>query len=141
MRQVWDIFCVVVDNYGDIGVTWRLARQLVAEHSVQVRLWVDDLSAFARLCPQADAQASTQQQAGVEIRHWPVQWQPVAVADVVIEAFACQLPEPYLADMQASARKPLWLNLEYLSAEDWVGGCHALPSLQGGGLQKFFYFP
>ena len=141
MRQVWDIFCVVVDNYGDIGVTWRLARQLVAEHNVQVRLWVDDLSAFVRLCPQADAQASAQQQAGVEIRHWPAQWQPVAVADVVIEAFACQLPAPYLADMQASVRKPLWLNLEYLSAEDWVGGCHALPSLQGGGLQKFFYFP
>lgn len=141
MRQRWDIFCVVVDNYGDIGVTWRLARQLVAEHKVQVRLWVDDLSAFVRLCPQADAQADVQQQAGVEVRLWPAHWQPVAVADVVIEAFACQLPAPYLADMQACVRKPLWLNLEYLSAEDWVGGCHALPSLQGGGLQKFFYFP
>jgi uncharacterized repeat protein (TIGR03837 family) len=141
MRHAWDIFCTVVDNYGDIGVTWRLARQLVGEHKVQVRLWVDDLAAFVRLCPQADVQCDRQQLAGVEVCRWPAQWQPVAVADVVIEAFACQLPERYLADMQARARKPLWLNLEYLSAESWVAGCHGLPSLQSGGLQKFFYFP
>lgn len=75
------------------------------------------------------------------MRQWSVDWQPVAVAEVVIEAFACALPAQYLADMQAATRKPLWLNLEYLSAEDWVGGCHALPSLQSGGLQKFFFFP
>ena len=54
----WDIFCCVVDNFGDIGVTWRLARQLkregnIAAHGneVQVRLWVDDLASFARICP------------------------------------------------------------------------------------------
>ncbi|MGH8355539.1 MAG: elongation factor P maturation arginine rhamnosyltransferase EarP, partial [Pseudomonas sp.] len=41
----------------------------------------------------------------------------------------------------ARARKVLWLNLEYLSAEDWIGGCHGLPSLQPSGLQKFFFFP
>ena len=49
-----DIFCQVVDNYGDIGVCWRLARQLVAEHGYRVRLWVDDLPSFSRLCPQLD---------------------------------------------------------------------------------------
>ncbi len=38
-----DIFCAVVDNYGDIGVCWRLARQLAHEHGMTVRLWVDDL--------------------------------------------------------------------------------------------------
>ncbi|MBF7729245.1 elongation factor P maturation arginine rhamnosyltransferase EarP [Pseudomonas sp. N040] len=141
MRQAWDIFCTVVDNYGDIGVTWRLARQLVAEHDLQVRLWVDQLAAFVRLCPGADPHAARQFCSGVEVCQWPAVWQPVAVADVVLEAFACSLPAPYLAAMQARARKPLWLNLEYLSAEDWVAGCHALPSLQSGGLQKFFYFP
>ena len=36
------IFCAIVDNFGDIGVCWRLARQLVAEHDVDVTLWVDD---------------------------------------------------------------------------------------------------
>ena len=137
----WDIFCAVVDNYGDIGVTWRLARQLVAEHGLAVRLWVDDLTAFAHLCPTLDLQLAVQQQAGVEVRHWPRAWQPVEVPDVVIEAFACNLPDQYVGAMASCERRPLWLNLEYLSAEDWVAGCHGLPSPQPGGLQKFFFFP
>lgn len=141
MGKRWDIFCSVVDNYGDIGVTWRLARQLVAEHGVAVRLWVDELAAFQRLCPQADVRAARQWHAGVEICHWRAQWQAVEPGDVVIEAFACHLPAAFEAAMAAQVRKPLWLNLEYLSAEDWVGGCHGLPSPQGNGLQKFFFFP
>lgn len=141
MKATWDIFCSVVDNYGDIGVTWRLARQLVAEHGLAVRLWVDDLGAFVRLCPQADAQAQRQTQQGVEICLWRAEWQAVEPADVVIEAFACELPAAHIAAMAARKQKPLWLNLEYLSAEDWVEGCHGLPSLQSNGLSKFFFFP
>ena len=141
MGKRWDIFCSVVDNYGDIGVTWRLARQLVAEHGVAVRLWVDELAAFQRLCPQADVRAASQWHTGVEVCHWRSEWQAVEPGDVVIEAFACHLPAAFEAAMAARARKPLWLNLEYLSAEDWVGGCHGLPSPQGSGLQKFFFFP
>ena len=137
----WDIFCCVVDNYGDIGVTWRLARQLVAEQGATVRLWVDDLAALARICPQADAGASCQRLSGVEVRRWVPAWQAVEPADVVIEAFACELPDDYVAGMSARARPVLWLNLEYLSAESWVEGCHGLPSMQGNGLQKFFFFP
>ncbi|MDT4795801.1 hypothetical protein FQZ97_283740 [compost metagenome] len=138
MKATWDIFCSVVDNYGDIGVTWRLARQLVAEHGQSVRLWVDDLQAFVRLCPEAVATAGRQWQRGVEVRAWRQQWEGVAPGQVVVEAFACHLPAAYVASM---TDKVLWLNLEYLSAEDWVGGCHGLPSLQAGGLAKYFFFP
>ncbi|MBC9251291.1 hypothetical protein A9179_13530 [Pseudomonas alcaligenes] len=141
MAAHWDIFCSVVDNYGDIGVTWRLARQLVAEQGLAVRLWVDEPAAFARLCPQADASAACQLQQGVEVRLWPRDWLAVEPGAVVIEAFACQLPAAFITAMSACARKPLWLNLEYLSAEDWVAGCHGLPSPQGNGLHKFFFFP
>lgn len=137
----WDIFCSVVDNFGDIGVTWRLARQLVAEHGLQVRLWVDDVGAFARICPQASADAPQQFQQGVEVCRWDAQWRPVAPGEVVIEAFACQLPTAYVDAIGKSTRRILWLNLEYLSAEDWVSGCHGLPSLQSGGVQKYFFFP
>ncbi len=66
----WDIFCSVVDNYGDIGVTWRLARQLVAEHGQQVRLWVDEPRAFVPLCPGADPLAARQWQQDVEVCRW-----------------------------------------------------------------------
>ncbi|WP_407291304.1 elongation factor P maturation arginine rhamnosyltransferase EarP [Stutzerimonas zhaodongensis] len=141
VKASWDIFCVVVDNYGDIGVTWRLARQLVAEHRQAVRLWVDDLKTFAQLCPGASATAAQQWHEGVDVRHWSPEWPGAEPADVVIEAFACQLPDAYIKAMAASARRILWLNLEYLSAEDWVVGCHALPSMQPDGLHKYFFFP
>jgi uncharacterized repeat protein (TIGR03837 family) len=141
MRVTWDIFCSVVDNYGDIGVTWRLARQLAGEHDVTVRLWLDDLGAFTRLCPQADRHLTQQSLHGVEVLQWPLPCQPVEPADVVIEAFACELPAVYVTAMAARPQKVLWLNLEYLSAEGWVEGCHGLPSLQSNGLQKFFFFP
>ncbi|MGQ7958287.1 elongation factor P maturation arginine rhamnosyltransferase EarP [Pseudomonas sp. SP16.1] len=137
----WDIFCSVVDNYGDIGVTWRLARQLAGEHGHAVRLWVDELAAFVRLCPEASATAERQQLSGVELCRWPTIWPAVEPAEVVIEAFACHLPPAYIEAMAASTARRLWLNLEYLSAEDWVAGCHGLPSPQAGGLRKFFFFP
>jgi uncharacterized repeat protein (TIGR03837 family) len=141
MKASWDIFCTVVDNFGDVGVTFRLARQLVAEHDVDVRLWIDDLSAFARLSPGADPCADEQSCDGVRICHWPKDWRPVELPAVVIEAFACRLPAAYIQAMHASEKRPLWFNLEYLSAEDWVPGCHGLPSIQSNGLRKYFFFP
>lgn len=141
MKTRWDIFCTVVDNFGDIGVTWRLARQLVAEHSLTVRLWVDDLRAFERLCPDIDVAAAQQWQEGVDVRHWPADWLPTDAADVVIAAFACQLPSAYMDAMAARDPRPLWMNLDYLSAEDWVIGCHGLPSVKYQSVQKYFFFP
>lgn len=46
-----DIFCTIIDNFGDIGVCWRLAKQLQQEYQLTVRLWVDDLASFAKLEP------------------------------------------------------------------------------------------
>ncbi|MBT1266703.1 elongation factor P maturation arginine rhamnosyltransferase EarP [Pseudomonas sp. VS38] len=141
MKARWDIFCSVVDNYGDIGVTWRLARQLVAEQGCAVRLWVDDLRAFERMCPEIDVQVHQQWQEGVDVRYWPSDWPATDAADVVIAAFACQLPPGYMEAMAARDRTPLWMNLDYLSAEDWVVGCHGLPSVKFKGVQKYFFFP
>jgi len=129
----WDIFCRVVDNFGDIGVCWRLARQLSAEYGLQVGLWVDDLSALHKLNPSKDF-------AGVEVRHWPDDFPEVIPADVVIEAFACELPASYLAAMVN--KPPLWINLEYLTAELWAAEAHGLPSPHPTlPLTKFFFFP
>ena len=141
MKARWDIFCSVVDNYGDIGVTWRLARQLVAEHACDVCLWVDDLRAFERICSEIDVRHALHWQEGVEVRHWPTEWVKVPAADVVIAAFACQLPPDYMEAMAERERAPLWMNLDYLSAEEWVVGCHRLPSVKFKGVQKYFFFP
>lgn len=140
--RTWDIFCAVVDNYGDIGVCWRLARQLAAEHGAEVRLWVDDPASLARIWPAVSATAENQRVAGVTVWRWREPFAAVEPAEVVIEAFACELPPAFVAAMAAQARPPLWLNLEYLSAEDWVAGCHGLPSPQPGhSLVKYFFFP
>lgn len=139
----WDIFCTVVDNFGDIGVCWRLARQLVAEHGLAVRLWVDDLASFSRMAPQLDPLADVQLAAGVDVHRWRADFaDDVLPADVVVEAFACALPEPYVAAMAAQARQPVWINLEYLSAEPWVAGCHGTASPHPRlSLTKHFFFP
>ncbi len=134
-----DIFCNVIDNYGDIGVCWRLARQLANEHGLAVRLWIDNLNSFTKLCPEADVKLDQQWLRGVEVRHWQDTFSEVQPADLVIEAFACQLPESYIAAMSATT---VWINLEYLSAESWVAGCHGLPSPHADrSLTKYFFFP
>jgi uncharacterized repeat protein (TIGR03837 family) len=140
--MTWDIFCSVIDNFGDIGVTWRLARQLAVEHGVPVRLWVDDLAAFHRIRPEIDPRRDTQTLAGVEVRHWTSPLPDVTPGQVVIEALACDLPEEFVARMAGRNPKPVWLNLEYLTAEDWAGGVHGLPSPHPRlPLSKFFFMP
>lgn len=142
MPRSCDIFCNVVDNYGDIGVCWRLARQLAHEHGLAVRLWVDDLETLAKLCPEADAARDVQHCRRVEVRRWAEPFPPAQPADLVIEAFACKLPQGYLEAMAAQERKPVWINLEYLSAESWIEGCHGLPSPHPTlPLTRYFFFP
>ena len=142
VRARWDIFCQVVDNFGDIGVCWRLARQLACEHALQIRLWVDDLTRFAKLAPELDPASACQFLSGVEIRKWALPFAAVDPAAVVIEAFACNLPDSYIAAMAAQAVKPRWINLEYLSAESWVAEHHGLPSPHPRlPLTKYFFFP
>jgi uncharacterized repeat protein (TIGR03837 family) len=149
-----DIFCRVIDNYGDIGVCWRLARLLAHQHGCIVRLWVDDLLSFAKLCPTLDVSAASQMQQGVEVilmgsdsiksieNKSSLTPLKALKADVVIEAFACKLPDAYVAAMAECDAPPLWINLEYLSAEEWVAGCHKLPSPHPRlPLTKYFFFP
>jgi len=140
-----DLFCAVIDNFGDVGVCWRLARQLAAEYGWQMRLFVDDLHTFARLCPTLDVELARQRVEGIVVEHWrePAHaGDPIAVADIVIEAFACELPPAYIAAMARRARAPVWLNLEYLSAEDWVADYHLKPSPHPRyALDKTFFFP
>ena len=136
-----DLFCRVVDNYGDIGVCWRLARQLVVEHSASVRLIVDDLAAFRFIAPEIDPALTQQHLLGVDVAAWSVS-EALQPADIVIEAFGCNPPEPYVLAMSAVAESPAWINLEYLSAESWVDGVHGLPSPHPTlRLTKYFFCP
>jgi uncharacterized repeat protein (TIGR03837 family) len=145
MLRRCDVFCSVIDNFGDIGICWRLSRQLVAEHQLEVTLWVDDLKSFARICPEVRPELCTQHVAGVLVRLWskPLpQLNPEEYPTLVIEALACTIERSYLENLAQHQPAALWLNLEYLSAEDWVYGCHGLASPQQGlALNKYFFFP
>lgn len=138
----WDIFCRVVDNYGDVGVCWRLARALAAPSGARVRLWVDDLASLQRLVPAACPDADVQAAHGIEIHRWTAYFPDVAPAEVCIEGFGCGLPERYIAAMAARRPGTLWIVLEYLSAEPWVRAHHALPSPHPRWpVQRYFFFP
>ncbi len=136
----FDIFCRVVDNFGDIGVCWRLARQLAARACTdRVRLWVDDLDSFHRIATTIDPLRASQTLGNIDIVHWSAAAPSLRPHPVVIEAFACDPPPAFIQAMRQ--QHSLWINLEYLSAESWVESCHALPSVQSHGLKKYFFFP
>jgi uncharacterized repeat protein (TIGR03837 family) len=129
----WDLFCRVVDNHGDAGVCWRLAADLAARGQA-VRLVIDDLAPLAWMAPAGAP--------GVTVQRWPGHGAALGEpGDIVIEAFGCDPPPAFVQAMAARPRPPLWINLEYLSAEDWVERAHGLPSPQPNGLTKWFLFP
>lgn len=131
----FDLFCHVVDNYGDVGVCWRLAADLGARGHA-VRLWIDDATALAWMAPEGAP--------GVDVNAW-TDAAGAEPADVVVEAFGCDPPAAFVGRMAARMPPPRWINLEYLSAEAWVEHCHGLPSPQlagpGKGLVKRFAYP
>lgn len=133
--MLFDIFVHVVDNFGDIGVGWRLAADVEARGHT-VRLWVDDPAALSWMAPRGMRR--------LELLRWADPLPDHAPGDVVIEAFGCHLPAHFIARMQR-ATPPLWINLEHLSAEAYVERSHALPSPQqagpGAGLTKWFVYP
>lgn len=156
--MLWDIFCRVIDNFGDIGVCWRLSADL-ATRGHTVRLWVDDASALRWMAPGA----LEGQRPGIQVLAWAQSQsaqalQSMPCADVWIEAFGCDVPEPFVthyaralaisgfdAAQIGTSATPVWINLEYLSAEPYVERSHGLPSpvMQGPakGWTKHFFYP
>jgi uncharacterized repeat protein (TIGR03837 family) len=137
----WDIFCQIVDNYGDAGVCWRLARSLTSLHGQEVRIFCDDLPTLNLLASGVDPEIKRR----IDIQPWEASHHnsrhPVETPDVVIEAFGCDLPERYLAGLLIAPKKPVIINLEYLSAEPWIAEFHGKPSPQAHGIPKYFFFP
>ena len=137
----WDIFCRVVDNFGDIGVCWRLCADL-ASRGQHVRLWVDDPGALQWMAPGA-LQGNWKD---VQVLEWQHSLNTnfasgLTPADVWVEGFGCTIPEEFVQCF----KPPVWINLEYLSAEPYVERCHGLPSyIQNGAgkdATKHFFYP
>ena len=129
-----DIFCRVIDNLGDAGVCGRLTHQLAIEHHKTVRLFIDQPACLNQILPDLGQHA--------EIIPWTESLPYTDAADLVIEAFACDLPDQVLTAMMKRTIPPVWIDLEYLTAEKWAETCHAIPSTHPmTGLKKTLFFP
>ncbi len=137
----WDIFCQIVDNYGDAGICWRLARSLSSIHGQDVRIFCDDLPTLNLLASGVDESLKQK----IDLQPWEASFNnphlAVEVPDIVIEAFGCALPDRYLAKLLITSKKPIIINLEYLTAEPWIVDFHAKASPQAHGIAKYFFFP
>ena len=80
------LFCSVIDNYGDIGVSWRLAQILQRELGWQVHLWLDDEAALRALSPGLPSPPCTHE--NIVVRRWQPGRQAEAAAQLGKAALA-----------------------------------------------------
>jgi uncharacterized repeat protein (TIGR03837 family) len=152
-KSKWDIFCNVVDNFGDIGVCWRLACNLAARGK-RVRLWVDDVSPLGWMAPSGYAHVEV-----INCKNGIPKDTNSALGDVLLDTFDCEFainliavkaintPASAINDTvlePLSAKRPVWLNLEYLTAESFAERAHTLPYVHHSGAaqgwtQRYFY--
>ncbi|MBP3710158.1 MAG: elongation factor P maturation arginine rhamnosyltransferase EarP [Treponema sp.] len=144
------ILCRVVDNYGDIGFAYRLARSLsrIQPHAF-IRIITDDLHAFSLLAPEIDACTPVQQYNNWLIYDWNN-------ADICTAAFSERQPRTILQCFQCGY--PTWLeallfekkfpdvvhvvNIDYLTAESYAEEFHELASLtRSARVQKVNFMP
>jgi uncharacterized repeat protein (TIGR03837 family) len=144
--QSIDIFCRCIDNFGDAGVTYRFAREFkIARAACRVRVFMDGMDTLHAIVSGIDAGVSVQEYESITyISTLALNdglMDALGVADVMVEMFACHIPERLLE--AAYSRSSLIINLEYLSAEGWVEGYHLKESLLGRGasIRKFYFMP
>ncbi len=112
---------------------WRLARQLAREHGATVTLWIDAPQTLSAIAPDAAPEFATP---SLAVRPWDEARAGNRRRRVAVSAFGCDLPPAVRASLPA-----LWINLEYLSAEPWIDGCHGLASRKpdDDAIEHFFY--
>jgi hypothetical protein len=127
-----DIFCEVIDFYGDVAVAFRLARALKKrDNSWQIRFFCNQLAMIAQLHPHHQKDESCL----IAVYPYTAVTSLTTCADVALEMLACTLPSGY-------PLPPLIINVDYFSAESWVTDTHLQPSLgMNPAGHKFFFMP
>lgn len=138
-----DIFCEIIDNYGDIGVVYRTAKELQKIFpKSKIRAFLNKLDEFKKINSQV-LDLPSQNIDGIEYITFDYlrdNANELLTAQVIIEAFGCQIPKEYVEI--AYDNSELLINLEYLSAEDWIEDFHLQSSPLGRGkLKKVFFMP
>lgn len=138
-----DIFCDVIDNYGDIGVVYRFSKEIKSLYpEARVRVILNKLDELVKI--NSFAQKINYQNINGVIyiyeEFFKKNFSQYGVSDIIIEAFGCNIFDEYIE--VAKKQSKLWINLEYLSGEDWVEDFHLNESLiDSKTLKKIFYMP
>ena len=125
-----DIFCQVIDNYGDVGVAYRLAREFKRVYPNKKLRFVINKTEELNLIRKSE---------DIEIILYKDISKIENSADLIIESFGCEIPKKYMH--KALKNSKLIINLEYFSAEKWVDDFHLQESFLGGNLKKYFFIP
>lgn len=139
-----DIFCEIIDNYGDIGVVYRLAHELYETYDkkIKIRVFLNRIDEFLAINKKAK-KLEIQEITGISYITFDYLEKNIdkfKPSSVIIEAFGCNISNIYME--KAYFESDLLINLEYLSAEDWIEDFHLMSSPIGKGkLKKIFFMP
>ena len=127
-----DVFCDVIDNFGDAGVCLRLCRDF-SKKNYEVRLFCNNVNILNKITNSEDASNRF-----LSLLSWSDKNMDYSPSEVVIQAFSVRLPDNLIKKIKT--RKSTVINLEYLTAETFAEDCHKLPSY-ADGFESFFFFP
>lgn len=130
-KKMLDIFCDVIDNYGDAGFSLRLARALL-KRDISICFYCNNIDTLRSIISENDLKNPS-----LKLMPWPKasDYEP---SPTVIEAFSCRLPEELNDKLRD--RHSLVIELDYLTAEKFAEDCHMLSS-SSDGIDSYFFFP
>lgn len=151
------VLCKVVDNFGDIGVVWRLCCQLSNQikkenFTSKINLIVDDLVSFNKICNSVDSNKSFQIVENINIFNWNDEklcYDEFSKNDgenlsVILEVFQCGRPswmEKILFEEKLNRTVQI-IMIDYLTAEKYAEDFHCLQSLtRSSKVQKVNFMP
>ena len=147
------VLCKVVDNFGDIGVVYRLAKQLKKINPQnQINLVTDNLDSFNKICSTVNPVLGFQTLEGLNVYNWKAadfcheafSKNDGELMPVILECFQCGRPEwmeRILFDEKLERTVHI-LMIDYLTAEKYAEDFHCLQSLtRSSKVQKVNFMP
>ena len=147
------VLCKVVDNFGDIGVVWRLCKRFKEiDPSIKINLITDDLVSFKKIFNKLSVEVVFQSFMGIDIYDWKNYAYCYEVfrkndgekLSIILENFQCGRPdwmEKILFEEKLNRTVNI-IMIDYLTAEKYAEDFHCLKSLtRSAKVQKVNFMP
>ena len=140
-NQTIDLLCDVIDNFGDIGFVYRLAKSLSKEiqnsTETRLRISVKGINSFAKMCPFVDNSKSCQTIKNNQTNNleWEIlNWEDQEACllsyrkippQKILQCFQCTRPDFFdQIIFSRTAPSSVIINIDYLTAEEWARDFH-----------------